>query len=156
MKAIHVGIALLQLASGAMAQSGAQSNIREYPVPTSASLPSFIVKGPDGALWFTEYGASKIGRVSTTGVITEYRLPPHSTGPQFITVGPDGALWFTEYANKIGRITTAGVITEYTVPGDYLEGITAGPDGALWFTELEDNANRGLPTSQAASAYYST
>jgi streptogramin lyase len=35
-----------------------------------------ITTGPDGALWFTEQNASKIGRITTAGVITEFPLNP--------------------------------------------------------------------------------
>jgi len=107
----------------------------EYPTPTSASGPYSIMAGPDGALWFTEPGVNKIGRITTAGVITEYAT---GSTPQRIATGPDGALWFTEsLANKIGRITTSGAITEYPVPtlGTAPNSITTGPDGALWFTE---------------------
>ncbi len=37
--------------------------ITEFTVPTSNSQPQGIASGPDGALWFTESGASKIGRL---------------------------------------------------------------------------------------------
>ena len=61
--------------------------------------------------------SSKIGRITTAGVITEYPIPTPAGVPDGITAGPDGALWFIEYAgNKIGRITTAGVITEFPIP----------------------------------------
>lgn len=102
-----------------------------------AAGPEGIASGPDGALWFTEAYASKIGRITTAGAITEFTLPA-STIPHSITAGPDGALWFTESgADKIGRITTAGVITEFALasPGSSPYSITSGPDGALWFTQ---------------------
>ena len=108
----------------------------EFPVPTVDSGPWSITTGPDGALWFTESFANKIGRITTAGVITEFAVP--SANSQLlggITQGPDGAVWFTEeIAGKIGRITTAGVITEFSAGGAPL-GITTGPDGALWFTQ---------------------
>ena len=104
-----------------------------YPVPTPNADIRGITQGPDGALWFAEYAASRVGRITTAGVVTEYVLQSER-GPFGITAGPDGALWFTENAGKIGRITTAGAITEY----DHQLGsggfITTGPDGALWFT----------------------
>jgi len=50
--------------------------------------PLSIVAGPDGALWFTEYYASKIGRITTAGVLTEYQISSHSDD---IVAGPDGA-----------------------------------------------------------------
>jgi virginiamycin B lyase len=112
--------------------------ITEFPIPTAASRPFAITAGPDGALWFTETGGNKIGRITTTGASTEFTIPTAGGGPVGIAAGPDGALWFTEIGgNKIGRIATTGTITEFTVPtaGSELDSIAAGPDGALWFTE---------------------
>jgi hypothetical protein len=97
------------------------------------------VTGPDGNLWFTEQGANRIGRITTSGNFTEYPLPPTSSQPTIIVVGPDGNLWFTEQSgNQIGRITPTGAIAEFPVPtaSSNLIGITAGPDGDLWFAEF--------------------
>ena len=57
--------------------------ISEYAIPTAMAGVSDITAGPDGALWFTEFGPSKIGRITTTGVITEYvvSLPPIASSP---------------------------------------------------------------------------
>jgi virginiamycin B lyase len=112
------------------------ATITEYQIPTPSAEPYDIVKGPDGAFWFTEYKASKIARVTDQGAFTEYPTP---SAPQGLVVGPDGALWFTEtQASKIGRITTAGTISEYPTPtaNSGPNVITKGPDGALWFTEF--------------------
>ena len=57
-------------------------------------FPEGITDGPDGALWFTNYGDNSIGRITTSGVTTDFT----GTGidePTDITTGPDGALWFT-------------------------------------------------------------
>jgi virginiamycin B lyase len=77
----------------------------EFPIPTPNSGAYGITVGPDGALWFVENKANKIGRITTAGVITnEFPIPTPNSGPGFITVGPDGALWFNEGgANNIGR-----------------------------------------------------
>jgi sugar lactone lactonase YvrE len=118
-------------------------------------LPEGIAAGPDGALWFTEY-SDRIGRITTTGVITEYPVPTASSYPRGIAAGPDGALWFTEYVgNNIGRITTAGVITEYPVPtaNGYPVGIAAGPDGSLWFVEYSGNKIGRITTAGVITEY---
>lgn len=87
--------------------------------------------GPDGAIWFVERNAAKIGRMTLNGTFTEYPLAPGSF-PNRIVVGPDGALWFTELnANKIGRITTRGALTEYPLAGGPV-GITVGKDRQLY------------------------
>src|SRR6266849_5182605 len=42
--------------------------ITEFVIPTANSEANGIVGGPDGAVWFTESGANKIGRATTAGV----------------------------------------------------------------------------------------
>lgn len=84
----------------------------EYDVPTSNSQPIGITSGTDGNIWFTENGGNKVGKITTSGVITEYDIPTSGTGTWGITAGPDGNMWFTEgNAHKIGKITTGGAIT---------------------------------------------
>jgi virginiamycin B lyase len=118
--------------------------VTEFPVPTPSSSPEGIALGPDGALWFTEYLANKIGRISTDGDITEFPVPSAGNLEQ-IVAGPDGALWFTDVSgNQIGRITTDGAVTEFPLPTTSSQpiGIAAGPDGAIWFAEAEDRIGR--------------
>jgi virginiamycin B lyase len=119
--------------------------------------PFSIVAGPDGALWFTEYGTDKIGRITTAGAFTEFPLPTAKAYPSSIVVGTDGALWFSEGgAEQLGRITTAGVVTEFPVTTQGGIGALAlGPDGALWFgqsggigraTAAPEPADAGIPS----------
>jgi len=103
-----------------------------FTIPTQNSLPAGITAGPDGALWFTETFANKIGRISTSGAITEFPLPASSSYPGGITSGADGALWFGA-GSQIGRITTSGAVTWYPVPSGFVGAMVAGPDGAIWF-----------------------
>jgi virginiamycin B lyase len=105
-----------------------------YSVP-GLSKPGAITAGPDGALWFLNYGSNTIGRITTTGQVTSY-TDPSINSPDGITAGPDGAVWFTNGGNNsIGRITTSGQVTSYADPGiENPEAITTGPGGALWFT----------------------
>ena len=122
--------------------------ITEYSAGITAdSGPDGIARGPDGAMWFTEYSADQIGRIAADGSVTEYPTsPPALTAgadPSQIVTGPDGNLWFTEYGTgKIGEISpsTGRLVGEYPLPAGASsgpEGITVGPDGALWFTERD-------------------
>lgn len=55
-------------------------------------------------LWFTGFNGNRIGRITTSGVITEYPIPTQSSGPEGISAGPDGDLWFVEsFSNKIAK-----------------------------------------------------
>src|SRR5579859_6190994 len=74
--------------------------IAQFPLPGDHSLPGGIAAGPDGALWFTEYVAGRIGRITAGGAVTEFPLPQAQSAPGSIATGPDGALWFTESAGN--------------------------------------------------------
>lgn len=123
--------------------------VTDFPLPGIQSRAAGIAAGPDGALWFTEPGLDRIGRITTSGVVTQFILAAGSM-PTGITAGPDGNLWFTEtFGNNIGRITTLGTVTEFPVPtgGGYPMHITSGPDGNLWFTEALGNKIGRITTS---------
>ena len=118
--------------------SAAAVTINHYQVPHPYPGPAGIAAGPDGNVWFTEAFASKVAKVSPSGVITEFALPTSDSTPYDIVTGPDGNLWCTErLGNKIARITPAGIVTEYPIPtsGSQPKGIVAGSDGHLWFLE---------------------
>lgn len=106
--------------------------------------PNWVVRAPDGNLWFTDDVHSLIGRVTPNGKYSLFTsgLTRWHSGPQYIAVGPDGALWFTEIRDRIGRVTLDGRITEFSnlLPfRSFAGGIVAGRDGNLWFTIYHGN-----------------
>lgn len=121
----------------------ASAGTTEFTIPSSNSKPLDITRGPDGAMWYAESDAFKIGRISTTGNITEYSTA--SAGrPQYLTTGSDDNIWFTTDNFTIGKITTSGALTTYAVPhvsaippnnqnNNPRLRIITGPDGNLWF-----------------------
>lgn len=131
--------------TGGWATTPPSCQVVEFKVPTSEARPHAITRGPDGNIWFTEWAANQIGRVTPSGTIKEFRIPVAQSGAEDITAGPDGNVWFSEWGfglnmdNNIGRVTPAGVITEFPVDRGgqvWPFGITAGPDGNLWFTQF--------------------
>jgi hypothetical protein len=58
--------------------------------------------GPDGALWFTEMGAGKIGRITVSGTFTEFSLPATASSPEGITAGP-----ITRYSTGSAPVCTS-------------------------------------------------
>jgi streptogramin lyase len=126
---------------------------------TSGSIPEGIAAGPDGNLWFTEFGGNRIGRITPAGVVTEFSAGITSgSSPAGIAAGPDGNLWFTEFSgNRIGRITPAGVVTEFSTgitSNSGPIGIAAGPDGNLWFTELDGNRIGQITPNGTVTEFY--
>ena len=147
----------------------AQYAISQYPGPTT---PFGIAAGPDGNLWFTDYGVfsnppinpSSIGCITPAGVVVEYTASATAgSNPSGIAAGPDGNLWYTEMGNpkwstgnRIGSITTAGVVTEYSTglsAASEPNQIAAGPDGNLWFTETAGNRIGSITTTGVITEY---
>lgn len=144
--------------------------ITEFKVSTQFGIASMlsgsITTGPDGALWFTDGGASAIGRMTASGQATEWATPTRASEPgettlgnetHGITTGADGNLWFTEDHNgagQIGRCTPQGVITEFPVSGSAPTSIVSGPDGALWFTDNSFNNAIGVMTPAGSVKEY--
>jgi streptogramin lyase len=128
---------------------------------TLTAEPTSIVTGPDKNLWFTMCNIlkkAKIGKITTSGVITEYELPGKEPCPTGITSGPDGNLWYTNFLeSKIGKITTSGEITEYSLPAkSNPEMITGGEglgNGNLYFTESGSNKIGRITTSGEITEY---
>lgn len=99
-----------------------------------------IVAGPDGKLWFTEPGVSKVGSIDpATHDIQEYGTPIADSRPFGIAAGKDGRLWVTESAtsNVASVDPVSGAIQEYGLPKTLSAPaeITAAPGGDLWITE---------------------
>ena len=65
-----------------------------------------ITVGPDQALWFSEFSAQQLGRISTIGNVFEVTTnPPTNSGPVGVAGGSDGNLWYTDYAaGRVGRL----------------------------------------------------
>lgn len=110
-------------------------SMRVYRLPEQGAEPFDIAAGADGSMWFTEFAADRIGRISPAGVITQFSVPTAGAGPYQITAGPHGAMWFTEYnTTKVGRVTAGGQVTEFSVPRPSygLAGITGSGPGPVY------------------------
>jgi hypothetical protein len=102
-----------------------------------------IVGGSDGAIWFTDVGLGRIGRLDPggKGQVKEFSagLEPGAT-PLSIISASDGNLWFSDAGNgDIGRITPSGSIVEYSNPRfatAYATSIVES-DNALWSVEVD-------------------
>ena len=69
-----------------------------FPLPQPGSAPYGLATGPDGNLWFAEFYANAIGRLTPQVVFVELPVPPRSrepgaqpqSQPHSIVQGPDG------------------------------------------------------------------
>jgi virginiamycin B lyase len=122
-----------------------QAAIKEYDVPTPKSQPHDPAAAPDGALWWTEQLANKIGRLDPkTGAIKEYPLKTAHSGPHGLTSDENGDIWFTaNFAGYIGKLDAkTGGVTEYKIPDARAKDPHTpvfDQRGTLWFTVQDSN-----------------
>jgi streptogramin lyase len=128
-------------------QAFAAFGVHEHSIPTPGALPMGITLGPDHNIWFVEFEASKVGRVSIEdGQISEFAVP--GLFPEVITAGPDGNLWVGTNAATILTIATDGTVLR-NLPVLHrrpVVGITVGPDGNIWFAAIDQYSWVGLIT----------
>lgn len=68
-----------------------------YPTPGN---PEEIAPGHGNTLVFTEFGSSRIAKITTDGVVTE-SSEIRSSNPTGIAAGPDRSIWFLGYGNDM-------------------------------------------------------
>ena len=100
------------------------------------ALPWRFTAGPDGNVYYTDFGSGEIGRITPSGVVTQFAMPP-GVAPASIVTGPDGNLWFSDdgiFDSNVGRMTPSGQVGFFDVSstGSSPTTIGAGPDGRIW------------------------
>jgi len=117
-----------------------QVTIREWAVSKGAR-PHDPAVGPDGALWFTEQMANKLGRLDPkTGEIKEYLLPDDkNAGPHGLVADRDGNIWFTaNFGGYIGKLDPrTGHVDEFKMTSEKADdphSLMFDGNGILWFT----------------------
>jgi virginiamycin B lyase len=109
-------------------------------VPTPHAKPYGMVVGADGAPYFCEFGANKIGRVDpATLAIREYPLP-EGARPRRLALAADGALYYSDYRRgMLGHLDPKTArVEEWPSPGGSSSqpyGIAITPDGQVWYSE---------------------
>src|SRR4030095_16871927 len=90
-------------------------NTTAFDVPTRNSGLGDIVVAPNGAVYFLEMTANRIGHL-VGGRFEEFAVPTPRSGLMALAVAPDGAAWFTELrGHRLGRLRD-GTITEFELP----------------------------------------
>src|SRR5262249_21618226 len=91
-----------------------------------------LVVGSDGNLWFVEQSVSRVGRMTTAGVVTEFSTA--NLRPENLSSGPGNSLWFTTNEQAtLGRITTSGAVSTISAPGiNSAAHIGVGLGGNVW------------------------
>jgi virginiamycin B lyase len=78
--------------------------VTEYPLPEGI-VPSQIVAGADGRLWFNDAGFKYVGAITTAGTVTVQYVASLSASPVSLAAGPDAYVWFVTSTGTIGKFT---------------------------------------------------
>src|SRR5581483_2452464 len=123
-------------------------HVTEIKVPSPE--PTWITKGPDGALWFTD--ETGVARMGADGSVAQ--VWSGLNYPSAIATGPDGKLWLTGSSQDVAaRVSTAG-------QGDYFSlDLNCDPQwiaqgaGSLWIPCYNLNEIERVTTSGAVSRF---
>jgi len=139
----------------------ATGQITEYSAPAAMvahSAVQQIIAGPDGDLWFSEFGAiaafNPAAQVPNTPLVIKETVPlPGGSNEQVFSLSPGpnntNTIWYTEgvlnstlsgYVSfGVGKIDTNTVNpTPTEIPLSYQPyGIAAGQDGDIWITTIK-------------------
>jgi len=63
-------------------------SVDTFAVPTPNANVAGIATGADGNLWFSEYNANKVGRVTPAGSFAEFVLPNPDSNPNILAAVP--------------------------------------------------------------------
>jgi virginiamycin B lyase len=118
-----------------------------FPVAATNGPVVDLIRGADGALWFSQEGerettaTTAVGRLSYTGQVTTFNVGPPLDGylgP--LALGPDGNIWFVGQAG-VGNVAPDGRVTKYSTQPNGASGIAAGADHRLWLTGAQGCEN---------------
>ena len=121
--------------------SPTDGTITRFPL-AAGTLPIDLVTGPDGAMWFSDAGNKKIGRLTTAGAVTEPG-PTLNGVPYSIIAGGDGNLWVTladsvgGAPGRIAKMTPSGTVSyvDPALPADStVTALVNGPDNNVWYS----------------------
>jgi virginiamycin B lyase len=95
--------------------------ITEYS-PGDGSKPSELIAAEDGNLWFVNYRAAKLGKVSLEGTPPKYAITeyPVEDGEWLsdLAAGPGDDVWYSNgYPMSAGKVTPSGASTNYPLEG---------------------------------------
>jgi len=122
---------------GTMTESTQTGSLTNFPI-AGANIGD-IVLGPDKNMWFADYGNKKLGRITTTGVVTEFPLPTGGS-PDSLVVGPDHNFWIIDGGrNKIVKMNRTGAVLASYGKGfsanEYAINMVYAPDGKFYVSE---------------------
>jgi streptogramin lyase len=137
--------------------------ITEYSIPTASTQPYGLVVDASQNVWFGEFGAAALGKLSSAHSFSQYSTPTHSSEPISVTIASDGNPWFTEFATgKVAKFNTStSTMTEYGFSGssgsypEWIDNSTVAATAGMWLP-LNGNTQLAKVSTSGTISYSAT
>jgi virginiamycin B lyase len=106
-------------------------------LPRAGAVPSDVAIGADGAVWFLQFRANRIGQWKD-GTFTDFEIGKENAGLSGLAVAPDGAVWFGMMRRaSLGRLR-GGKIDVFPLPRKNARpySLTVDRDGNVWYADI--------------------
>jgi virginiamycin B lyase len=119
-------------------------------LPRQGAGPTDVALAPDGAVWFLEFRANRVGWLKD-GKIEEVEVGAESAGLSGLAVAADGAAWFGMVRHgSLGRVK-AGKLDRFRLPRERARPYSVAVDGAgnVWYADIAGYVGM-LPAREAS------
>jgi len=99
--------------------------------------PTDVAVGADGSVWFLEFLANRIGRLSN-GEISDFKVAERNAGLSGLAVAGDGTVWFGMVrSSSLGRLRD-GRVESFRLPRDNARpySLAVDPEGNIWYADI--------------------
>jgi virginiamycin B lyase len=106
-------------------------------LPRAGAVPSDVAVGADGAVWFLQFRANRIGQWKD-GKFTDFEVGKENAGLSGVAVAADGAVWFGMMRRaSLGRLR-GGQIEVFTLPRTNARpySLAVDRDGNVWYADI--------------------
>ncbi len=106
-------------------------------LPRAGAVPSDVAVGADGAVWFLQFRANRIGQLKD-GKFSDFEVGQENAGLSGLAVAADGAVWFGMMRRgSLGRLR-GGRIDMFPLPRANARpySLAVDRDGSVWYADI--------------------
>jgi virginiamycin B lyase len=110
---------------------------KTFDLPRPGAVPTDVAVGPDGAVWFLEFRANRVGRYKDEQFF-ELEVGTDNAGLSGIAVAPGGDVWFGLMRRaSLGRLRD-GRIEVFSLPRENARpySVAVDRDGNVWYADI--------------------
>ena len=110
---------------------------KTFDLPRGGAVPTDVVAGSDGSVWFLQFRANRIGRFKD-GQFSDIEVAPENAGLSGIAVAPNDDIWFGMMRRaSLGRLRNGRVVV-FPLPRGNARPFSVAVDksGNVWYADI--------------------